>query len=179
MTTIEDAAREFYAPGSRLKVAVEVEQVPYPAPAVTSRDWQNADIPPWPNVVRALETRALGAGWSAMAQYSRGQKPHGTLGTPGVVKDWFCVRMRSGDSSRAAYAIHDGKAWADICVWGHGISPYTECGMTELNEWIAGVGDPAGWVQSIRDRLAKAAAEKKKREQENPTPKRARASEAL
>lgn len=177
MTTIEDAAREFYAPGSRLKVVTEVERVPYPAPEVTSREWQNADAPPWPSPVLKLQARAEAAGWVTQPQYSRGHMPHATLGTPGAVKDWFCVRMRSGDSSRAAYAIHDGKAWADICVWGHGISPYTECGMTELAEWIAGVADPLAWVAAVRARRAEQAAAAKVTAAARP--RRAKASEAL
>lgn len=177
MSAIEDAAREFYAPGSRLKVVVDEVRPPYPAPEVTSRDWQNGLPTSWPNVVLALQARATLAGWAVHQQYSRGQKPHATHGTPGVVKDWFCVRMRSADSSRAAYAIHDGKTWADICVWGHGISPYTECGMTELAEWIAGVDDPAAWVEAVRDRHA--VRDQCAKQRAAARPKRAKASEAL
>lgn len=153
MTTVEDAAREFYAPGSRLKVAVEVEQVPYPAPEVTSREVVPVGVV-WPNVVTALRDRALTAGWMAMRQYSRGQMPHATLGTPGPVKDWYCVRMRSADGSRAAYAIHDGTAWKSLCVWGGGLAPCMDIGVTELNEWIAGVPDLFAWVDAIRARRA-------------------------
>lgn len=169
MTTIEDAEREFYE-GPRLNLTQPLRGPDeYPAPVVTSREAAPSGTV-WPDAVLALQVRAAAAGWDTMRQYSRGRMPHATTGRPGPVKDWFCVRMRSADGSRAAYAIHDGTAWKSLCVWGGGLAPYMDIGVTELNEWIAGVPDPAAWVDSIRARRVEQECQRKLKAKERPKP---------
>jgi hypothetical protein len=134
------------------------ELVLYPEPEVSSRDgvWKESV-----SAVRALGRFGAESGWLVRVQYSRGCKPHATTGRPGGVKDWWAVRFGWGDQW-GAYAVHDGRGWDSLCVWGASLPPFTALNVTDLKAFLArpAVATPE-WLAAIRTREAQKVARAK------------------
>lgn len=125
----------------------------YPAPEVTSRDDWNGEGAPSAFLKNAQKVRA--AGWRVKVQRSRGCPPNGGTGAPGVVRDLFALITQSPDGRACAYAIHDGKQWASIMLWGAELPWFPSASVSDLLEYVADGGrKPKGWYSAIRKRIA-------------------------
>lgn len=131
----------------------------FPAPEVTSRDpWDGGGCP---DAVGKLAQRAVGAGWGARVQRSRGSAPHAATGRPGAVKTRYALVLSSERWS--AYAVHDGSGWVSIMLWGAGRAWFPYASLTDLSEYVDARGEMnddwyAAIVERERDRGRRAKA---------------------
>lgn len=145
--------------------APSVEREPYPAPEFTSRDPVPAGVVA-PDVVAKLAQRAAAASWSVQVGASRGRMPHASHGRPGALKTLWAVRLRSASGEWGAYAVHDGAGWSSVMLWGRPLFWFPLASVTDLYAYVDSQGEIArdpSWCESIRSRVAGAAARTKAR----------------
>lgn len=132
--------------------APEVVRDVFPAPEWTTRDAGAPGVPP-AGSVDVLAARARSAGWGVRVQCSRGRRPHGSTGKPLAVKTLRGVILRHAGGA-AAYAIHDGAAWASVMLWGTRLPWFPHASVTDLAEFIDARGEmPDDWFDAIRARV--------------------------
>lgn len=126
-------------------------RAPYPAPEVTSRDeWDGGGAPS--AFLKNVE-KARAAGWRVKVQRSRGCPPNAATGAPSAVRDLFALRATIGTHS--AYAVHDGKGWCSVMIWGADLTWFPNGSISDLLEFVGLGGNvPAGWFDAIRERIA-------------------------
>lgn len=116
-----------------------------------------------PQAVLSLAEYARENSWEVRAQYTRGRFPHGTTGRPGAEKHVISLRFGGHPmTDRQAYAIYATSVagtpawtWGSIAIWGPDLPPFLGCGVTELREYLGGVGliesfDVNVWVRDIK-----------------------------
>jgi len=128
-------------------------RVPYPEPEVSSRSEWNGEGAPSAFMKNAERSRA--AGWRVKVQRSRGCPPNSATGAPTAVRDLYALIVRSPDGTASAYAVHDGRAWSSVMLWGSELPWFPLASISDLLEYVAGGGRmPDSWYDGIRNRDA-------------------------
>jgi hypothetical protein len=144
--------------------APEVPRVPYPAPAVSSRD---GEAPPFdmPGAVLKLAEKAREAGWEVQVTYARGNPAHGTTGRPTGVAHTLAVRCGGHITGRRAVAVYkrgeNGKTWTadSVWMWGPNLVHCGAGGITALMTYLENPMLPDAWFAQLKaDAAAKKAA---------------------
>lgn len=131
----------------RLQEPFAIEATPegiekHPQPVVTSLDPIPEGVEA-PGVVRGLQARAEGLGWSTNVTYARGNGVHGSTGRPTKLVDSWAVRCWRG--RRRAVAVYSGGSWGDMWGIAHMFHART---LAQFETYLAGVDD--AWVRAMR-----------------------------
>jgi hypothetical protein len=91
----------------------EPEELPYPAPSLTS-DMQTGITASQP--ASGLQALARANGWDAVITFARGHVPHATHGRPSK-DEKFSEALRLARGSRRAVAVRMGGSWTSLWTW--------------------------------------------------------------